>query len=197
MQAKSLHKLRNSRISTNQNEPDITASAAASSTVPAASNNQGVISDLVPLMPPDEPSESYVDTDVQKPQGPISAPASSDLLSKASKDLRPLVELANTKNLEKYGYCHRDSMYNRASSTKNKGIRINALFLMTIAFVIIKMSEVYYSSISLECRQHSSTACQTPKSHTNRVSVGQGNKRIHYSEHDSQPILPLHFNYSR
>ena len=175
----------------NQANPDITASAAASSTVSAASNNKGInsntdiVTDNEKLISNDgdnNPEEGN-EVNAQNPQNPISSSASTDLLAKNSANTRPLVELTNRKNLDKNGYCRGGASYNYAYSIHKKIIRVDAFYLITIALVIIKMSVHQPRSVY----SHYCDLCQISKSNNKLVSLGQNNNRINYIEREPSP----------
>ena len=117
--------------------------------------------------------------------------------------MRPLIELANIKNLKKYGYCRAGASYNHAYSIHNKRLGISTAYVITILFVILKMSDVYYQNQTVfEYMHHFSdvAVCQIiSKSNSKLVSVGQINKRSNPSDNsDCVPrYLSSHVDHSR
>ena len=160
--------------------------------MPAEPNTKatGAISDIGRLLPPDDPEVLFDPDSTKKEKGPDLS-ASTDLARKKSENMRPLIDLANIKNMRKYGYCRVGASYNHAYSIHNNNkqlmLGINTLYLVTtILFVILKMSDVYLMNLQNRLvyrHQYSSdvalAVCQTiHKSNNKPMLAGQSNKTL-------------------
>ena len=184
-QAEQGHKRRNSRMSTIQNNPDITASPSSKKPTDPNNHNDKTgntegVKVIVPIMPSDykEPNDQG---NSNKPYNefPVSAPASTIVLEHKREEVHPLVDLANVRNLKKY--CHKS----RASSIHDKTLAVNATCILIMSLVILKASELY-QTLSLDHSNHS-TACQKTNNRRNNVSVLQRCREMNCN--DSEILL--------
>ena len=135
------------------------------------------------------PSDVEVYDEFSNPKkiGPESPRASTDLSRKKNEDMRPLIDLANIKNLRKYGYCRAGNSFNHAHSFHKRTTTIlgmNILYLVTILIIVIlKMSDVYLLQTTLEHRLSDVAVCQIISKRNNElVSEGQSDQRVNYSD---------------
>ena len=148
--------------------------------------------------------EVYDEFSNPKKIGPESPRASTDLARKKNEDMRPLIDLANIKNLRKYGYCRAGNSFNHAHSFNKRTSTIlgmNPLYLVTILIIVIlKMSDVYLLQTTLEYRSSDVAVCQIISKRNNElVSLGQSDQRFNYSDNktDCLQILSTSTIHSR
>ena len=149
---------------------------------------------MIPLIPSDV--EVYDEFSGPKKIGPESPRASTDLSRKKNENIRPLIDLANIRNLRKYGYCHAGNSFNDAYSFHKRTTTIlgmNPLYLVTmLIIVILKMSDVYILQTTLEHRLSDVATCQIISKRNNElVSEGQSNKRVNYSDNKMDCLLSM------
>ena len=141
---------------------------------------------MIPLIPSDV--EVYDDEfSGAKKIGPESPRASTDLSRKKNEDMRPLIDLANIKNLRKYGYCRAGNSFNHAHSFNKRATTffgMNSLYFVTILIIVIlKMSDVYLLQTTLQHRLSDVALCQIISKRNNElVSEGQSDQRVNYSD---------------
>lgn len=141
--------------------------------------------------------EVYDEFSNPKKIGPESPRASTDLARKKNEDMRPLIDLANIKNLRKYGYCRAGNSFNHAHSFNKRTSTIlgmNPLYLVTmLIIVILKMSDVYLLQTTLEYRSSDVAVCQIISKRNNElVSLGQSDdQKVNYSDNKTDCLQSM------
>ena len=149
---------------------------------------------MIPLIPSDV--EVYDEFSGAKKIGPESPRASTDLSRKKNEDMRPLIDLANIKNLRKYGYCRAGNSFNHAHSFNKRTTTIlgmNSLYFVTILIIVIlKMSDVYLLQTTLQHRLSDVALCQIISERNNDlVSEGQSDQRVNYSDNKTDCLQSM------
>ena len=149
---------------------------------------------MIPLIPSDV--EVYDEFSGPKKIGPESPRASTDLSRKKNENIRPLIDLANSKNLRKYGYCRAGNSFNDAHSFHKRTktiLGMNPVYLVTmLIIVILKVSDIYILQTTLEQRLSDIAVCQIISKRNNElVSEGQSDKRVNYSDNKMDCLLSM------